>query len=200
MNIFTEVPVDSADATFEPAVQALLRRARAQGLLTDEAGFRKRPWSLAELQPDEEDFAWLSDWARHLDAGVARKALRVSWDQFEVEGQRFSAREAFGWLLLLLAGEAARRGAVEGESPWPAVRRDERGQSRFQARTDYELFARGRPTKLHREALASAAQRLHLRHHFSSDGAAEVHASVFLQFGLTLRGCLARLPRWLDGQ
>jgi len=46
--IFDAVPVATADASFEPAILALLRRARARGLLTDEAGFRARRWSLAE--------------------------------------------------------------------------------------------------------------------------------------------------------
>src|SRR5439155_20300174 len=56
-----------------------------------------------------------------------------------------------------------------------------------------------RPARLHREALEAAAQRLHLRHSFSADGVADVGASVFLQFGLTRRGCLSRLHHWLDG-
>src|SRR5262249_22619144 len=140
MNIFLDVPVESADATPEAAVLALLRRARAQGLLTDEAGFRARRWSLAELQPDDDDYAWLCDWARRLHAGAVRKGRRTSWDQCRGDGLLFSSREALGWLLRLLASEAARRGAAEGESPWPVVRRDERGQRCFTPDTDHELF------------------------------------------------------------
>src|SRR5262249_1764061 len=131
MNIFVDVPTESADATFEPAVLALLRRARAQELLIDGTGFRARRWSLAELQPDEDDYAWLCDWARQLDATVVRKGLRSSWDHFEAGGLLFSAREAPGWLLLLLASEAVRPHGVAGELPWPAVRPDAQGQRRL---------------------------------------------------------------------
>ena len=97
MKIFVDVPVENAHTACELAVLGLLRRARAQGLLTDESGFRARRWSLAELQPDEEDYAWLCDWARQLDAAVARKGLLSSWDQLEVDSVLFSSREAIGW-------------------------------------------------------------------------------------------------------
>jgi hypothetical protein len=208
MKIFAEVPVESADAFFEPAVLALLRRAREQGLLTDEVGFRERHWSLGELLPDDDDFGWLCDWARRLDATTVRNGLRAAWDQSEVEGMRLASREVLGWLLLFLAGECTRREGLEGNPtlkgwgysvPWEVVRRDATGTPRFKPDVDQELFSHGLPTRLHREALEAAAVRLHLRHSFSADGLAESFSSVFLQIGLTRRGCLERLHLWLDG-
>src|SRR5207248_7872649 len=115
-------------------------------------------------------------------------------------GVRFSSREVLGWLLLLLASEAARREGREDEGLWAAVRRGADGRPRFAEETDRELFVRGRPTRPHREALEAAAQRLHLRHQFGAEGLGDAHASVLLQCGVTRRACRERLYLWLDGR
>lgn len=197
MNIFDQIPVD-ADS-FEPAVGALLRRAAQMELLTEQ-GFRRTRWSLVELRADDDDYAWICGWARRLTPRQARNGLLAYWSQFEAEGLRFTAREGFGWLLLILATETARRQGGEGNSLWAAMRREPDGKLRLQELADRELFAEGQPTRLHRESLEAAARRLHLRSLFNLDGVRNPYGSILLQCGLTRRSIRRRLPHWLAGQ
>src|SRR6266446_4330866 len=59
MRIFDGIPSDAGDETIQGAVLALLERAQEQKLLS-------RKWSLAELQPDNDDFEWLCRWVSRL--------------------------------------------------------------------------------------------------------------------------------------
>lgn len=200
MTIFSNVPPDTGEATLEAAAAALLRRAGEAGFYIPGESFHQTRWSLAELRPDREDFAWLCRWAGSLEAGLVRKRLGDRGWQREIEDQRFTGPEIFGWLLLLLASEAARRAAAPGGPLWPAVRRDADGRLRFRDDVDAILFARGEPAGGYRDALEAAARRLNLRHIFGLEGHSQDPESVQLQYGCSRRTYLHRLPGWLDGQ
>lgn len=59
MRIFNGIPFDNGLDTLKQGIAAILDRAQEYRLLS-------RKWSLAELQLDAEEYAWLCDWAIHL--------------------------------------------------------------------------------------------------------------------------------------
>jgi hypothetical protein len=150
------------------------------------------PRSLAETRPSEADFAWLRDWTATRGSATIRDWLeRRPSRRVELGDESATAREACGLVMLLLAAEAARRDAREGEV-WPAVRRalPEHLQSL--------LLPGGQPSFACKSALEEAARRFDLRHVFDLTGTQNWYVTVYLQFGFSRSG-IRRLSWWLAG-
>src|SRR6266699_1520507 len=119
VNIFSGIPAGDSYNTMQMAVTSIARRGRA----LREQGLLEPPWSLVELRPDSEDFAWLCDWMRQLPSGVAQRCLEDGqWRKFEIDNQRISYTTGIGTLLLLSATEIARR-ATDERSLWAGISR-----------------------------------------------------------------------------
>ncbi|HEU5378828.1 MAG TPA: hypothetical protein VFV38_25675, partial [Ktedonobacteraceae bacterium] len=166
MNIFEGIPADEAYATIGAAAARIAQKATA-------LGFGASAWSLAELRPDQEDYAWLCDWMHHLGSGVAARCLQEwSWRKFTQDELTFSYSAGIGTLLLLSAVEIARRQATLG-SLWSAV-----GRGPFPEITRTQLFVQsyrfssvesrsasvlpfvlqGYPTRAYKDAIEQAAR------------------------------------------
>ncbi len=188
MIIFEGIPADEAYTTIGAAAAAIARTAEA-------LGFGSSAWSLAELRPDPEDYAWLCNWMRHLSSGVATRCLQEGqWRKFTQGELSFSYTTGIGALLLMSAVEIARREATLG-SLWAAVI-----QGPFPEPTRTSLFVQGHPTRAYKDTVEQAARWLHLRHVFGIEGMQSWYDTVYLQFGFSRPGFMRRLPEWLVGQ
>ncbi len=188
MRIFDGIPSDAGDETIQGAVLALLERAQEQKLLS-------RKWSLAELQPDNDDFEWLCRWVSSLSGRTAQLWLEEEpWRGFRLGNRDCTRSIALGTLLLLFTAETARRKAAEGIL-WATFQRD-----CFPVSALHSLFVSGQPTRSYKDALEGAARWLNLRHVFGIEGLQNWFDTVYLQFGFTYRGFVRRLPEWLVGQ
>ena len=153
------------------------------------------PRSLCEIQIDEEDYHWIRQWARRLVGWRVQRWLDgISSRQIalNVSGGNLTYSEAFGCMFLLIASEAARREANEGQV-WSTVRQQ------FQGSAERVLFSQGHPREPLKDAMETSARKLRLRHVYGREGTQEYYIGVYLQFGFTRKG-MARLPHWLAGQ
>jgi hypothetical protein len=169
--------------------------AQAAGLVVGKVTSTTAPRSLCEIQADEDDYLWLCSWAwqltyyqlrRWLSGVNSRRTIAQSGNLV------LSYAESAGCLLLLLAAEAGRREAREGNL-WAAVRK------RFSDPAGRAIFAQGQPRREFKDALEVAARKLGLRHVFGIEGTQNYYLTVYLQFGFTKSG-MGRLPYWLAGQ
>lgn len=156
------------------------------------------PRSLCEVRLDGSDYELLREWALSLRPGLVRTWLEgpgaMSSLSIGVSAAiRWRARrlDVMGCLLLLVAAEATRRDASEGEV-WRFVREC------FRPDTEQVLFIRGQPTQCFKEAMEGACSRFHLHNAFGRAGTQEYYQTIYLQFGFTRRG-ISQLPRWLIG-
>ena len=153
------------------------------------------PRSLCETHIDEEDYQWLQRWSRRLSGWRVQRWLDgISSRQIalNVSGRNLTYSEAFGCMFLLIASEAARREANEGQV-WSTVRQQ------FQGSAERVLFSQGHPREPLKDAMEASARKLRLRHIYGREGTQEYYIGVYLQFGFTRKG-MARLPHWLAGQ
>ena len=95
MRIFQDISSRYGDKTIQEAITAIVERAQELHLLS-------RKWSLAELQLDNDDFAWLSDWAY----GLSGKAVQLwleerPWHTLPIGNRECTYSTALGTLLLL---------------------------------------------------------------------------------------------------
>ena len=188
MRIFQDIPSESGDKTIQKAITAILERAQELHLLS-------RKWSLAELQLDDDDYAWLCDWARNLSGKTVQSCLEERpWHTLRTGNRECTYSTALGTLLLLFTAETARRKATEGIL-WPIFQHD-----CFLTNTTHVLYAGGQPTRAHKDALEGGARWLNLRHVFGIEGLQNWFDTVYLQFGFTHRGFIRSLPEWLVGQ
>ena len=169
--------------------------SEAAGLVVGKVTSATALRSLCEIQIDQDDYQWLCSWARQLpyqqlrgwlSGANSRRALLQSGSLV------LTYAEAAGCLLLLLAAEAGRREASEGNL-WAAVRRQ------FPETTSRVVFAQGQPRREFKDTLEAAARKLGLRHVFGIEGTQNYYLTVYLQFGFTKNG-IGRLPYWLAGQ
>ncbi len=212
MSIFEGIPADEAYTTIGAAAAAIARAAKAQG-------FGASAWSLAELRPDQEDYAWLCDWMRHLSSGVAARCLQEGpWRKFTQDELIFSYSAGIGTLLLMSPVEVARREATlgslwtaVGRGPFPETTRAQLfvqsyrfssavSRSASNETTWVPFFVQGYPTRVYKDAVEQAARWLHLRHVFGIEGVQNWYDTVYLQFGFSRPGFARRLPEWLVGQ
>src|SRR6266487_5648228 len=178
MSIFEGIPADEAYTTIGAAAAAIARAAKAQG-------FGASAWSLAELRPDQEDYAWLCDWMRHLSSGVAARCLQEGpWRKFTQDELIFSYSAGIRAQLFVQSyrfSSAVSRSA-SNETTW------------------VPFFVQGYPTRVYKDAVEQAARWLHLRHVFGIEGVQNWYDTVYLQFGFSRPGFARRLPEWLVGQ
>jgi hypothetical protein len=187
VKIFTGVAPDNHYDTIRDAVVSIVRHAQSLSLT-------KTPWSFVELFPDEEDFAWLCEWAQHLAPGIAFQCLNNGqWKRFRTEVGNFSYSTGIGILLLMFAVEVARRNASE-RSLWSTI-----SHSYFSVDTQKVLFAQNYPTRAYKDTIELAARWLNLRHVFGVANLQNWYDTIYLQLGFTERGFTSRLPEWLAG-
>ncbi len=167
MRIFQEVSAFDSDDALTAATGAVVERVVAV----------PGPRSLCEIQADAEDYQWLCNWigqlsphrlGRWLEGIGSRKIALQSC------GLNLSYIAAAGCLLLLLASEAARRRASEGQV-WSAVR------SQFNERVGSVLFVQRQPRPIFKDAMETAARKLDLRHVFGIEGTQNYYLSVYLR-------------------
>lgn len=186
MNIFNGIPTDRGYDSIRDAVVAVVHKARVQNL-------QESPWSLVELQSDNDDYFWLCDWLRHLSSGVAYRCLEEGqWRKFDSNELTFSYSVGIGTLLLMSAVEIARREATL-QSLWAAI-------YKRQSESYPRLFLQGHPTRAYKDAIEQAARWLNLRHVFGIEGMQNWYDTISLQFGFSNQGFIRRLPEWLAGQ
>ena len=141
MKIFQDIPSGNGDTTIREAIAAILERAQELHLLS-------RKWSLAELQLDADDFAWLCDWACSLSGKAVQLWLEeLPWHTMRIGNRECTYSAALGTLLLLFTAETARRKATEGFL-WSIFQQD-----CFLTNTTHVLFVGGQPTRAHKDAL-----------------------------------------------
>lgn len=173
---------------------------RAVDSVTAEAQVRslaRTPWSLVELEPDEDDYAWLCQWADSLDYKTVR-AWMSSLTPYKTNEWSVTRQAAFGLTFLFFASEVARRDATEGHL-WKFVCKVSGKTPRFDKDVEALLFVNGQPTDALKQAIEQAARTFNLRNVFGISGLMNWFDTVFLQFGFTRRGFQERLPFWLAG-
>ncbi len=188
MKVFNGISNNDGEKTVHDAVVAILERAQERRLFSSN-------WSLAELQLDDGDFEWLSNWAFNFSGLTVYLWLEVEpWRGIRIGTRECSCSAALGSLLLLFIAESARRNATEGIL-WATF-----PQEHFSKSTLRLLYANSQPTRSYKDAVEAAARWLNLRHVFGIEGLQNWFDTVYLQFGFTYRGFLRRLPEWLIGQ
>lgn len=186
MKIFNGISACDGYETIKAAASAIEKKAQEQQLASS-------VWSLAEIQPDKDDFIWLCEWMKQLQSGVTSRCLvGQPWRKFE--GVNISYAAGIGVLLLMSVEEIARREASEG-TLWSTIQ-----QGYFSDTTKHILFAQGHPTRAFKDAIEMATSRFKLRHVFGMEAMQHWFDTVYLQFGFTRRGFMSRLPEWLAGQ
>lgn len=186
MSIFGHIRVDFGDRVIRDAAAAILDRA-------DELDLRDRPWSLAELRLDEDDYAWLCDWIRLLKDPYVRTCLD-SWRNAGLPGRELKMHAALGLVLFAVIAETGRR-HVQSKRLWSQVI-----NVHFGGLAPSSLFVQGQPSQLLKDALERAARETGLRHVFGVEGLQNWYDSVQLQYGFSVPGAKARLAYWLIGQ
>jgi hypothetical protein len=188
VRIFQDISLSDGEQAIRQSIPAILDRAQELRLFS-------RKWSLAELQLDADDFAWLCDWASNLSGRTLHLWLEDNpWYTFRVGSRECTCSTALGILLLLFTTETARRKATEGFL-WSIFQ-----HNCFPPSTTRTLYAGGQPTRTHKDALEAGARWLNLRHVFGIEGLQNWFDTVYLQFGFTYKGFQRRLPEWLVGQ
>ncbi len=188
MRIFQDIPSGNGDKAIQEASAAILESAQELHLLS-------RKWSLAELQLDNEDFAWLCGWACNLSGKTVQLYLEERpWQTLQIGNRKCTYSAALGTLLLLFTAETARRKATEGFL-WSIFQHD-----CFLTSTTRVLYTGGQPTRAYKDVLEGGARWLNLRHVFGVEGLQNWFDTVYLQFGFTYGGFHRGLPEWLVGQ
>lgn len=172
------------------AVDAIIAEIQAKGLA-------RSPWSLAELRPDADDYAWLCQWAEGLDERTVRTWMG-SLSPYRPNEWSVTRQAAFGLIFLFFVAEVARRDATEGHL-WKFICKVTGKTPRFDEDVEELLFVQGQPTYELKQAIAQAASTFNLRNVFGISGLMNWFDTVFLQFAFTRRGFLERLPFWLAG-
>ena len=150
-----------------------------------------KPRSIVEIEPEAELVGRLKDLFRNLPL----ESQIWVWDLLPVQlegGPNVSRSEMFGALVLALAAEVCREESTEG-AVWGTV------CSRFPDRLRPGLFPGDQPCVELKQAIASAARRLELRHALDWEDSHEYFDTVKLQFGFTRRGARQNLAYWLVG-
>ncbi len=150
------------------------------------------PWSLAELEVSDYDYAWLRVWIQKLEKSCLRDCHEK--DREFGKGDSLRLRAGLGLLLLLWLSETARRNAQEGQL-WPNIL-----SGHFETGIDEDLFSQGHSSEVLRDLLRAAVKRFNLRNVLEVDGVQRWMDTAFLQFGFTQNGARHRLGEWLNGQ
>ena len=139
------------------------------------ANKQSKPFSIAELRVTEQEFKNLADWA--LELSPARVDSWVedgsSFGHPKVSGWSWS--EAFGFFLIVLWSEAARRRSVEGNL-WKHI------PGVFSEKTRRKIFAGNTPRAVAVDAFELAAKKAGVRHVFGLEGTQAIYITTFLQF------------------
>ncbi len=190
--IFSGLVADEVDV-LPRAVERIMGRAQELGLLVSP------PWSSCQLKLDEDDLAWLLDWAEFWTADEANRWTKTNSAAFDVPiaGRQWKSYAVVGALMLVFCAECARREGKESKV-WPAVLWDENDEARFALAHDEFWSDNDAPRGKVRRILKLGARALGVRHCFRGGNEQEYIGTIRLQFGFTYNGC-SRLPDWLCG-
>jgi hypothetical protein len=186
VSIFGHITPDIGDRVIREAAAAILDRA-------GELALRERPWSLAELRLDEDDYSWLCDWVRLLRDPYTKLRLD-SWHSAGLPDHDLKMNAALGLVLFALIAETGRRHA-QSKRLWSHII-----DAHFPDGPPSSLFVQGQPSQLLKDALERAAREAGLRHLFGIEGLQNWYDSVQLQYGFSVPSASARLAYWLVGQ
>jgi hypothetical protein len=157
---------------------------------------RSTPWSLVELKLNEAEWREVHDCFRTLTPDAWQRAIAGLAPSVTVAEQIVTGQPLYGFYLLLLISEIARRNAWEG-SLWAQVRRS---LSTNAALTQQLFDAGGQPSAPTKMMIERAARRFGLRHAFdilAEEGPGhQWYTTVFLQFGFSVRGFTKNAPLW----
>jgi hypothetical protein len=157
---------------------------------------RSTPWSLVELKLNEAEWREVHDCFRTLTPDAWQRAISGLAPAATVAEQIVTGQPLYGFYLLLLISETARRNAWEG-SLWAQVRRS---LSTNAALTQQLFDAGGQPSVPTKMMIERAARRFGLRHAFdipTEEGPGhQWYTTVFLQFGFSVRGFTKNAPLW----
>jgi hypothetical protein len=184
----------------EPA--AIFREVKSEGdanevlssaisKLLDRLDSLQRPRSLCELRPSDGDLHWLHVWLNSLSTTTLHEWLVTNaFTPLVGLPRHIAKREAVGLMFFLYIAELSRRKGREGEV-WTLLK------ASISDRLANSLFTQDRPNYALLEALCDAAHRFGLRNVFGIAGVQQYYLSIFLQFGMTVRG-LQQLGYWLN--
>lgn len=157
---------------------------------------RTTPWSLVELKLNEAESREVVDCFRTITPDAWQRAIAGLAPAATVADQIVTGQPLYGFYLLLLISETARRNAWEG-SLWAQVRRS---LSTNAALTQQLFDAGGQPSVPTKMMIERAARRFGLRHAFdipTEEGPGhQWYTTVFLQFGFSVRGFTKNAPLW----
>ncbi len=151
------------------------------------------PWSVAELELTDSDFAELKAWLLSFEQKMIVEAHNQGWSRSLDPNKKYTNSVVCGFLLHLLYAEHVRRFGSEGNY-WGCVSKLD-----WTAYDRHLLFnSNSQPTQFHRDLLQKSAQQLKMRHAFGVEGTPQWFSTGYLQFGFTKKGFLTRLPEWLS--
>lgn len=154
------------------------------------------PWSLVELKLNEADRREVHNCFQTLTPEMWKRAIAGLAPTATVANQIVTGQALYGFYLLLLISETARRNAWEG-SLWAQVRRSLPTNA---ALTGLLFDAGGQPSAPTKMMIERAARRFDLRHAFdipSDEGPGhQWYTTIFLQFGFSVRGFTKNAPLW----
>ncbi|MCI0603727.1 hypothetical protein L0156_12030 [bacterium] len=161
-------------------------------LLFERAEQIRKPRSIAELQLTREDVIWIKNWFSQLP----NYPEHWQGDKSPIihENRSVSVKEMFGALLIVLSAEICREDSIE-DSVWSVVRLCIPEEQNLRKR----FFPGGQPSFELKNAIASGAKALSLRHVIDWEGTQEYFITTKLQFGFTRRGASNHLAEWLVG-
>jgi hypothetical protein len=149
-----------------------------------------------ELKLNEADCREVHDCFRTLTQDEWQRAIAGLAPAVTVAEQVVTGQPLYGFYLLLVISETARRNAWEG-SLWAQVRRS---LSTNAALTQLLFDAGGQPSGPTKMMIERAARRFGLRHAFdipTEEGPGhQWYTTVFLQFGFSVRGFTKNAPLW----
>lgn len=157
---------------------------------------RSTPWSLVELKLSEAEWREVHNCFHTLTPDMWKRAIAGLAPTATVADQIVTGQPLYGFYLLLLISETARRNACEG-SLWAQVRRSLPTNA---ALTEQLFDAGGQPTAHTKMMIERAARRFDLRHAFdmpTEEGPGhQWYTTVFLQFGFSVSGFTKNAALW----
>lgn len=148
------------------------------------------PFSLVELNPDENDYNWLLNWVDNLEYDFVKKCLRHSSSNSYL---KWTYREFFGLMILFLFSEILRRKDKTG-GIWKYL------ESNIRLEIRNLLFnSNNYPNSTLNISLEEGSRKIGLHHAFDLKDTQSWYTTIFLQIGFSIEELKRNLPLWLSG-